>query len=118
MSNETIAAAEVRVGLARARLTDALSELRTRLMPRVLARNVAQGIADKGTEAAKAGVAAARARPGVAVGAAALLGLFLARKPITRAITGDDDAPENSTDDETPAQPARSPAGSIRKANA
>lgn len=117
-SDDAIAIAEVRVGYARARLTEALAELKARLVPRVLARNVAKGIAEKGSEAARVGVEAVKARPGVAVGAAALLGLFLARKPIGRAITGGGDADtDNSEAEETPPGPARSPARPVRKAN-
>ena len=117
MTDNPTSLAEARAAYARTRLTEALTELRARLMPGVLARNVAHGIAEKGSEAAKAGVEAAKARPGVAVGAAALLGLFLARKPIGRAITGTE-AGENSADGETPQRPARSPAKPDRKGTA
>lgn len=106
MSEAQIAAAEQRVERARGRLTEALVALRERLMPGAIARNVAQGIAEKGQDAARAGVDAVKARPGAAIGLVALAGLFLARKPIARALAGD----ESDQPDETPAASPRSAA--------
>ena len=106
MTEQQIAAAERRVERARARLTDALGALKDRLLPGNIARNVAHGIAEKGQDAAKAGVDAVRARPAAAIGIAALAGLIFARKPIVRALTGE----ESDPDDETPAGSPRSAA--------
>ncbi len=109
MSDETIAAAQVRVARARNSLTEALSALKERLLPGNIARNLAHGIAERGQDAAQAGVDAVKARPATALGIAALAGLFLARKPIARAL-----APENGHEsdepDATPPAPPRSPA--------
>lgn len=102
-----VARAEERSERARGRLTDTLLTLRHRLMPKVLARNLVDAISEKSADAAKAGADAVKARPGVVAGVTALAALFLARKPISRAISRDGD--------ETPVPPRRSPAKPSRK---
>lgn len=101
MSEADIDRARLRTVRAKARLTEALTALKTRLMPRTIARHLLDAGKDKATDAAEAGVEAVKARPGVAIGVAALAALFLARKPIARAIS--------SEPAETPPAPARSP---------
>lgn len=108
MSDADIARAQVRADLARVRLSDALAALKQRLLPKTIARRLVVTTKDKAVDAAEAGVDAVKARPALAVGAAALAALFLARKPIVRAISGDDQ--------ETPAKPPRSRAKPARKA--
>lgn len=106
MTDESIARAQARSNRARAQLGDALAALRDRLLPRTIARNLVQAGKDKATDTVHAGTDAVKARPGLALGAAAVAALFLARKPIARAISGDtefDGAGETSPD------PARSP---------
>lgn len=105
MSDAQIASARARASAARNRLADALAALKQRLLPRTLARNLAQDIAAKGQEAAQAGVDVAKARPGVAIGAAAVAALLLARKPIARAIG----IAKTGEPPETQARAARSP---------
>lgn len=92
--------AQRRADRARERLSDALTALKQQLSPGIVARKVATTTKEKATEAADAGVEAVKARPAVAVGAAALAALFLARKPLIRALSSDDD--------ETPPRSARS----------
>lgn len=108
MSDPDIARARARTLLARERLAEALATLKLRLAPKVLARNAALVAKDKAANAAVAGVEAAKARPAITAGIAALAALVLARKPITRAIS------EKS--DETGDGAARSPANPSRKA--
>lgn len=91
MTNDQIALAQARADHARERLAEALTALKQRLLPSTIAHNLVQGAKDKGADAAQAGVAAVKASPGIAVGLAALAGLFLARKPIARAISGNDE---------------------------
>lgn len=95
-------AARARATAAHAQLADAIGDLKDRLAPATIARNLAHDVAEKSTEVAQSGVAAVRARPVAAAGIAALAALFLARKPIVRALTRDSD--------ETTALPARSAA--------
>jgi ElaB/YqjD/DUF883 family membrane-anchored ribosome-binding protein len=109
MTEAQIAAAEQRVVRARGRLTDALGALKERLLPGNIARSVAHGLAEKSQDAAKAGVDAVKARPAAALGVAALAGLFLARKPIARALGGE----ESDQPDETPAASPRSAANPV-----
>lgn len=106
MTEAQVAAAQQRVVRARGRLTEALGALRNRLLPGAIARSVAGSIADKGQETARAGVDAVKARPAAAIGIAALAGLFLARKPIARALASD----ESDDPDATPPAAPRSPA--------
>ncbi len=94
MSDTEITAAKLRAEGARKRLALALAALKDRLLPRTIARNLASGIADKSAEIAKSSADAAKARPAVAIGVAALAALFFARKPIIRAISTDDEATE------------------------
>lgn len=107
MSEAQIVAARARAEAARDRLGNALGVLKQRLLPATIARNLAHDLADKGQDVAKAGSEAIRARPGVAAGAAALVALFLARKPIKRALI---DRDTSSQRPETPTRPARSAA--------
>ena len=93
--------AKLRVVRSKARLTDALRALKTRLLPRTIARNLLDATREKADDAAEAGVDAVKARPGIAIGVAGLATLFLARKPIARAISSDEK--------ETPPAKTRSP---------
>lgn len=101
MTEQSIAKAQARSDKARAQLSETLSALRDRLLPRTIARNVAKATKEKASDAVQAGTDAVKARPGLAIGAATLAALFFARKPIARAISHDED--------ETTADPARSP---------
>lgn len=100
MSDTDIARARLRAVRAKAQLTDTLRVLKARFMPRAIARHLAVATKEKAVDVAEATVDTVKARPGVAVGVAALAALFLARKPIARAIS--------SGPAETPAVPARS----------
>lgn len=106
MSEEGIARAQARSERARARLSEALAALKERLLPRTIARNLVEAGKEKATDAAAAGADAVKSRPGLAIGAATLAALLLARKPITRAITG---VPNSDDGEETSADPTRSP---------
>lgn len=108
MSESDIERARLRTLRAKARLTAALSALKQRLLPSTIARNLFESGKAKAADAAEASVDAVRARPGIAVGVAALAALLLARKPIARAIS-----PERSA---TTSRPARSRRKPVRKA--
>lgn len=105
MSDESIARAQLRSQRARAQLSDALLALKERLLPRTIARNLVQATKEKAVDAAHSGADAVKARPGLALGAAALAALFVARKPIARAFADD---PETDDEQETSPDPARS----------
>lgn len=107
MSDAEIERARQRTVRARSDLTEALQALKARLMPRTIAHNLIDGAKDKAADAAEAGVEVVKARPGVAIGAVALAGLFLSRKSISRAISG--------PSEETPPAKARSPRRSTRQ---
>lgn len=108
MSEADIEQARLRAADAKARFSEALAALKTRLLPRTIARHLVDTTKEKASDAAEASVEAIKAKPAVAVGAAALIALFLARKPLKRAISSDNA--------ETPAVPARSFRNSVRKA--
>lgn len=105
---EGIAIAKARTSAARGRLVSSLLRLKNSVMPGALARKLVHAATDKAADAADAGAQAVRARPAVAAGVAALAALFLARKPIARAISSDPP--------ETPSARARSPVKRSRKA--
>lgn len=77
-----LALAEAEAAIARERVSRTLGKLQARLNPRVLARQAAREVTDKGGAAAQAGIDTARRNPGVLAGGTALAGLFLARHRI------------------------------------
>lgn len=107
-SEERLARAELHADRARNRLVADLLALKNRLMPARLFGDLFRKAKASSADAAEAGVDAVKARPGLTIGIAALAGLFLARKPIARAIS--------SRKPETPAPRARSSVKRSRKA--
>ena len=87
-TNDPVVSAQRRSTRARDELSDTLAALKQRLGPKTIARNVAQGVSEKSTDA----VHVVKAYPGVAAGLAGLAALFFARKPIVRAISRRDKA--------------------------
>jgi ElaB/YqjD/DUF883 family membrane-anchored ribosome-binding protein len=83
---ETIEAAKREAEAARRRLDSTLVALQQRLHPKALATEAWDGVKDKSNDLAEGAMDAVKQRPGavsLAVGAAFL---FLARKPIGRAV--------------------------------
>ena len=72
---------------ARRRLTATMSELQQRLKPATLATNAWEGVKDKSGELADDAVQAVKARPVAVSAVLAAVTLFLARAPITSAVT-------------------------------
>lgn len=93
-------AARARVNQAQARLIDTVGELRERLDPRVLTRDVFDDIAEGGQKALNAGADAARRNPGKLAAGAAVIAAFLGRHRIVGLFTGGRDERK---------QPARDP---------
>ncbi len=81
-----LADAERDAAAARERLSSTVNTLQTKLDPKTLARTTVSEIADRGTAAAKAGVAGARRNPAIIAGVALIAGLFFARRPIAKAV--------------------------------
>jgi Protein of unknown function (DUF3618) len=82
-----VTAAHARVAAARARLSGTVETLQTRLDPRTIARDTVESIADSGERAIRNGVDTARRNPGLIAGAAALVGLWLARDKVKALVT-------------------------------
>ena len=96
MNAETIEAAKREAEAARRRLDSTLVALQQRLHPKTLANEAWDGVKEKSNDLAEGAMDAVKQRPGavsLAVGAAFL---FLARKPLGRAVgkvfaNGDED---------------------------
>lgn len=97
-----VAIAEARSTAARARLSATLSRLQTRLSPKALAQEAASTLLEKGKDLAAGSVDAAKRNPTKAAGTVAAVGLFLARRPLTRLVH----RLLQNGDDATPAKPA------------
>lgn len=82
MDTDELAAARIAAEDARAKLIRSAQALQVRLSPSTLARDAWQGAKDKSAHLAEKSVDAMRDRPGAAMGIAAALAFFLARKPI------------------------------------
>jgi hypothetical protein len=80
-----VIAARIEVERRRGELLDTVHELQARLAPRTLAADAWAKAKDKGADLAEDAVDAVKARPVAVGGAAAALGLFLARAPIRDA---------------------------------
>ncbi len=80
-----VIAARIEVERRRAELLNTVHELQARLAPRTLASDAWQKAKNKGADLAEDAVDAVKARPIAAGGAAAMLGLFLAREPLKDA---------------------------------
>lgn len=92
MSEDTPAApaptpAEARASAARARLTATLAMLQARLSPKALALEALNSALDKGREAAQTSVETVKRHPVAFSAMIAAIGVFLARRPIVRAIS-------------------------------
>jgi len=72
---------------ARRTLETTLAEVQQRLRPGNLAGEAWDGVKGKGAELAGDAIEAAKARPGAVSIALGALGLFLARKPLKRAVS-------------------------------
>lgn len=86
MNAETIEAAKREAEAARRRLDSTLVALQQRLHPKTLATEAWDGVKEKSNDLAEGAMDAVKQRPGavsIAVGAAVL---FLARKPLGRAV--------------------------------
>ena len=86
MNAQTIEAAKREAEAARRRLDSTLVALQQRLHPKSLATEAWDGVKEKSNDLAEGALGAVRERPGavsLAVGAAVL---FLARKPLGRAV--------------------------------
>ncbi|MGY4397938.1 hypothetical protein ACVWZA_003135 [Sphingomonas sp. UYAg733] len=90
---------------ARRRLAGTLVELQARLNPRVLAREAMQELKETGQEMAREGLEAAKRHPLTLAGAATAVGIFLARKPLSKLISELGDASSEAGSDATPAPP-------------
>lgn len=101
MNDADIDRARLRAARAKGRLVDGLETLKERLMPRAVARMFLKATKEEASDVAAAGVNAIKAKPALIAGAAGIAALFLARKPIARAIS--------SEPGETPTKAPRSP---------
>lgn len=73
---------------SRDRLEATLAEAQNRLRPANLASEAWVGVKEKGADMADGAVDAVKQRPGLAGMALGALALFLARKPVARAVGG------------------------------
>lgn len=80
-----VAAARIDVARRRGELIETAHELQARLQPRTLASDAWAKARNKGADIAEDAVDAVKARPAAVGGAAAALGIFLARRPISDA---------------------------------
>jgi hypothetical protein len=88
MSLEALQQAKSDAVAARARFFDTLGEAQQRLKPGNLASEAWTGVKSKSAQAAGNAVAAAKKRPGTVALVLGGLALFLARKPLGRAVGG------------------------------
>lgn len=93
MSEPDLRAKETNANAARERFMSTLHELQHRLHPKTIANDVketvkekASGVAERGRDAAKQGVASAQAKPASAAAIAVPILLFVLRKPIMRGL--------------------------------
>lgn len=87
--------AKVRAEAARARLAATLVDLQARLNPKALAREAVGELKEAAQEIARDGLDSLKRHPVTLAGAAAAIGLFMARRPIRHFIEGDpDETPE------------------------
>lgn len=86
MTDPEVASAELRVALARARLNDTVEDIRQRIKPDMLLRDVWDGVRDKSTALADEAVSTAKARPGAAAGVAAGVALLAMHRPVGRLV--------------------------------
>lgn len=90
-----LALAKVRAEAARARLAATLVDLQARLNPKALAREAVGELKEAAQEIARDGLDSLKRHPVTLAGAAAAIGLFMARRPIRQFIEGDpDETPE------------------------
>jgi hypothetical protein len=80
-----VAAARIEAARRRGEMLGTVHELQSRLAPRTLASDAWAKARNKGADMAEDAVDAVKARPVAVGGAAAALGLFLARRPIADA---------------------------------
>jgi ElaB/YqjD/DUF883 family membrane-anchored ribosome-binding protein len=90
--------AKARAEAARARLAGTLVDLQARLNPKALAREAVGELKEAAQEMARDGLESLKRHPLTLAGAAAAIGLFMARGPLRQFIEGDSD--------ETPEPPA------------
>lgn len=86
VTDDELKLAEARSAAARQRLTGTLLLLQNKLNPRVLAADAAEELREKALQIFDEGVAAAKARPGMAAGVVAMIVAYLFRGPIFNAI--------------------------------
>ena len=98
-----VAAARIEAARRRGEMLGTVHELQSRLAPRTLASDAWAKARNKGADMAEDAVDAVKARPVAVGGAAAALGLFLARRPIADAAVKLYDA--LTSRDETKADP-------------
>ncbi|MEG3086508.1 DUF3618 domain-containing protein [Sphingomonas sp. PB4P5] len=103
--SDAVTAAEAQAVIARARLGATLSTLQSRLAPKALAQEAAQGLLDKGQAVATSGVEVVRRNPLTVAGALGAVALFLARKPIAKLLTKNGDATSPTPDSLTLRKP-------------
>jgi len=94
MSKVDVRAKQAEANAARDRFMSTLHELQHRLSPKTIAHDVketvkekASGVADRGVNVAKHGVATAQAKPATAAAIAVPVLMFLFRKPIARGLS-------------------------------
>ncbi len=94
----TLIAAQAEREAARVRLQSRLDALQHRLSPATLKEEAVASAKETAASAARTGADAMRNHPGKVAAGIGLVGLWLARKPIARAIRGDE---HDETRDET-----------------
>ena len=82
MTNTPLSLAEAEAIAARARLAATLETLQARLDPKTVAKKATQDVVVAGEKAARIGADAVMQNPGKSAGVAAVVGLFLIRKPL------------------------------------
>ena len=87
MSAAGIEQAKREAALARQRLERTLAELRERLQPGNLAGEAWDGVKDKGADLAEGALEAVKSRPKAVSLALGALAVFLARRPLKRAVS-------------------------------
>lgn len=103
--------ANARAAAARARLTGTLGEIRERLDPRVLTRDVFDEIAEGGQKALSVGADVARRNSGKIAATAALAGIFFARNRIASLFGGGKKDEKPARDPRVAGNRADDPAG-------
>jgi hypothetical protein len=87
MTGKDLTKAKRHADWARSQLETTVGALQQRLNPKTLASEAWEGVRDKGNDMADDALAVVKERPAAVSAAIGVFALFLARKPLTRAVS-------------------------------